>query len=110
MQRIGTASTWGVAWGNAGQHPRARSSVGSTTPAAAGISAGALERLVHDLADRAGAPTAFRTAAETAIDLSGRARRGRGLYGRAHIVVGQHVTGADNHLGVPGFGPELCCY
>ena len=82
----------------------------STTSAAASVVAGARKRLVHDLADRAGAPAALRATAEAAVDLSGRARRRRRFDCRPHVVVGQHIAGADNHLRVPGFHPELCWY
>ena len=44
------------------------------TGAAAASGLGGVERLVHDLADGAGAAAALGAAAETAIDLPGRAR------------------------------------
>jgi hypothetical protein len=53
--------------------------------------------LVHDALDGAGAPTALGAAAETAIDLAGSAGGHRRGDGAAHIVVAEHVTGADDH-------------
>jgi hypothetical protein len=64
--------------------------------AAAYRATGAEQGLVHDLADRTRATAALGAAAETAIDLTGGARRGRG-HGGAHFVVGQDVAGADDH-------------
>src|SRR6185503_3556675 len=57
------------------------------------------ERLVHDPPDGAGAAAALRRAAETAVDLSGRARPYVGLHDLAHVVIAQHIAGADDHDG-----------
>src|SRR3974390_2842452 len=59
------------------------------------------ERLVHDLADRAGATSALRAAAETAVNLARGAQRG-GRDRMAHLVVAEHVAGADDHMESPG--------
>src|SRR5882757_11312867 len=61
----------------------------------------AIQRLVHDLADGAGAAAALGAAAEAAIDLPGRARPRLRRDGGADIVVAQNVAGADDH----GWGP-----
>ena len=56
------------------------------------------KRLIHDLADGGRATAALRAAAETAINLARRA--GGHLAGMTrftHIVVGQDVTGTNNH-------------
>jgi hypothetical protein len=53
--------------------------------------------LVHDALDGAGAPTALGAAAKTAIDLAGGAGRNRRGHGATHIVVAEHVAGADDH-------------
>ena len=58
--------------------------------------AGADQSVVHDLADGAGAAATLSTAAEAAIDLTRGARRAR-VHGDPHIMVGQHVAGADDH-------------
>jgi len=55
------------------------------------------ERLVHDPPDGTGAPPALRAATETAVDLAGGARALGRVHRRAHVVVGEHVTGAHNH-------------
>jgi hypothetical protein len=55
------------------------------------------QRLIHDPPDGTGAPPTLCAAPEAAVDLAGRARAfGRG-HRRAHVVVGEHVTGAHNH-------------
>jgi hypothetical protein len=54
---------------------------------------------VHDAADGASAAPALRAAAEALIDLARRARRIRIVRQRGtHVLVGQDVTGTDNHL------------
>ena len=58
---------------------------------------GGIERLVHDLADGAGAAAALGAATETAIDLPGRARPRLRRDGGADIVVAQNIAGADDH-------------
>ena len=109
MQNAAHPDLGGGIVGCRGADPRSRLvSGGFTTSAAVSVVAGARKRLVHDLADRAGAPAALRATAEAAVDLSGRAGRRRRFDCRPHVVVGQHVAGADNHLRVPGFHPELC--
>jgi hypothetical protein len=63
----------------------------------AGFGAGA-ERLVDDGLDGPRAATAFGAATKAAIDLLGIARQIiRGADGAADIVIGQDVTGANNH-------------
>src|SRR5690242_4832260 len=52
--------------------------------------------IVHDLPDGRGATAALRAAAKTAVNLSGRPRRGL-VQGRAHIDIAQYITGTDNH-------------
>lgn len=53
-------------------------------------------RFIHDLADRVGAAPALRTAAKTAVDLEGGARRSI-FHHEAHVVIAQHIAGADDH-------------
>ena len=60
-----------------------------------------IERLIHDLADGAGAAAALGAAAEAAIDLPGRARPRLRRDGGTDIVVGQNVAGANDHKWVP---------
>src|ERR1700733_3278239 len=74
-----------------------RLGLGARLPAADGF--GPVQRFIHDAADGAGATPALRTATKALIDLARRARsicavRQRGT----HVVVGQDVTGTDNHL------------
>lgn len=57
-------------------------------------------RLVHDGPNRPGAAAALGAAAEAAIDLARHARR-IGPDHRTDLVVGQDITGADDH--VPAF-------
>jgi hypothetical protein len=60
-------------------------------------SAGA-EGFGDDLLDGPGTATAFSTAAETAVNLLGRTRQlVRGGHGGADVVIGQYVTGTDDH-------------
>ena len=67
------------------------------TARAAGPSAGA-ERLVDDGLDGARATATFGAAAEAAIDLLGTARKTlRRGDGAADIMIGQDVTGTNNH-------------
>ena len=48
--------------------------------------------------DGTGAPAALRAAAQAIIDLPGRARRGfAGRQRGAHVMIGEHVAGADDH-------------
>jgi hypothetical protein len=54
-------------------------------------------RLVHDAPNRPCTPPALRAAAQAAIDLAGHARR-IGAHHRTNLVVGQDVTGADDHF------------
>ena len=56
----------------------------------------AIERFIDDLANRAGATTALRAAAEAAIDMARGSARG-GIRGGSHLVVAQHVAGTNNH-------------
>ena len=60
---------------------------------------GAGQRLVHDPPDGACAPPALRAAAETAIDFAASPRRVVAGQRRANVMVGQHVTGTDDHRG-----------
>lgn len=69
-----------------------------------GRAAGTGERFVHDLADGARATPALGAAAEAAIDLAGGARRLLGTERRTHVLVAQHVAGADDH-GMEAFQP-----
>src|SRR5690606_30981102 len=70
---------------------------GRRTIGGAGL-ARALNRLVHDAADGARAAPALRAAAEALIDLERRAWRVGASAGLAHLVVGQHVAGTDDHF------------
>jgi hypothetical protein len=70
------------------------------------------QRFLDDGSDRSGTSTAFGTASETSVDLPGRATQVvRCCYGGANIVIGQHVTGTNNHKRNPivarGPGPIL---
>ena len=55
-----------------------------------------IERLIHDLPDRAGAAAALGAAAEAAIDMARGSMRGS-IRGGSHLVVAQHVAGTDDH-------------
>ena len=55
------------------------------------------DRLIDDLADGTGAATALGAAAETAVDMTGRPAAGA-PNSVAHLVVGQHIAGANDHL------------
>ena len=52
--------------------------------------------VVHDLAERAGAPAALGAATETAIDLPRRTRRARAARG-AHGFIADNVAGTNDH-------------
>ena len=54
------------------------------------------DRLVDDLADGPRAAAALGAAAEAAIDLPRRARRG-GAHRGADVLVAENIAGADNH-------------
>lgn len=57
------------------------------------------KRLVHDAADGARATSALSAAAEAMVDLTGGPRGGVARAQRcAHVVVGEDVAGADDHL------------
>jgi hypothetical protein len=63
------------------------------------------ERLGHDALDGAGTAAAFGAAAEAAVNLACRARHVRSCAHRgADVVVGQHITGANDHFGMLGDG------
>jgi hypothetical protein len=68
----------------------------ATRPAAGGASRG--QRFVHDAADGSGAAAALGAASETAVHLACRPRSGT-VAGQcsAHVVVGEYVTGANDH-------------
>jgi hypothetical protein len=61
-----------------------------------------IKRLVHDLANGAGATPTLGAATQATIDLSSRARRRFGLAGAANILVAQYVAGADDHAAQNG--------
>ena len=69
------------------------------TAGAAGLATGA-QGFVHDLLDGPRAASALRAAAQTAVDLARRTRRVRAAAGIADIVVGQKVTGTNDHGGI----------
>jgi len=77
---------------------------GAATPAVgtAGTARRAGHCLIHDTPDGAGASTALRTAAETAVDLTGGAGTGRRSDHVADIVVGDDVARTDDHEAWPG--------
>ena len=64
--------------------------------ASAGCRTGGAERLVHHVADGERAAAALGAAAETAIDLAGRAPPPR-RDGGADIPIGQHIARTDDH-------------
>src|SRR6202043_1398959 len=66
-------------------------------PSLAGDWQASRQLLVHNAPDRAGAASALRPAAQRVIDLAGWARACSTRKPRAHVVVGEHVAGADNH-------------
>lgn len=55
-----------------------------------------IEHLIHDISDGAGTTTALSSATKTRIDSTRRAVRRR-LRDSSHLIVAQHVAGADNH-------------
>jgi hypothetical protein len=74
------------------------------TSRAAGLGAGA-KGLIDDGLDGARASAALRAATEAAVDLLGVAREVfRGVDGAADIVVGDDVTGTNNHEGGQSIG------
>lgn len=74
-----------------------RRRVGARLPAAHGLGAG--QRFVHDTADGAGAPAALRAAAQALVNLARGTRRVFAVRQRGtHVVVGQDIAGANNHL------------
>src|SRR5262249_10074487 len=81
---------------------------GLAAGAAAAGRAGGAERFVHDALDGARAASALRTTAETAIDLAGGPRRSL-AHGVAHVAVGNHVAGTDDH-GRPAGPPFRWCW
>ena len=70
--------------------------------AAAAGGRGAVERLVHDLADGAGATAALGAAAQATIDLARGARTLLRLTGGTNVLVGQYVAGTDDHGRING--------
>lgn len=59
---------------------------------------GGLQRSLHDRPDGPGATSAFRTAPKAGLNLGRRTRAiGTAMEARTHGVVGQDVTGADDH-------------
>jgi hypothetical protein len=78
--------------------------IGSVRSAsAAGRAASADQGFVHDFADGAQATTALRAAAETAMNVYSRTRRGAGD-GATHFLIAQHIARTDDHrlLSSPG--------
>lgn len=75
-----------------------RMSMGLVGRAAGALVAAGEQRLVHDLADGAGAAAALGAAAEAAIDLAGEPRAALRDH-VANLVVRQDITGADDHGG-----------
>jgi hypothetical protein len=66
------------------------------------------QSVVNDGLDGARAPTAFGTAAEAAVDLLGiPGKVVRTIDRAADIVVGQDVTGTDNHENEGSFGDAV---
>lgn len=64
---------------------------------AAGLGAGT-KGFVHDFLDGSRTAPAFGAAAQTVIDLSGRARKILGLgHNATDVVVGQDIAGTNNH-------------
>jgi len=75
---------------------------GEQSPAALGAAAadraGRTQRVIHDALNRPRATPALRAATEAAINLAGGTRaRVAGFYRRAHVLVGQHVAGTNDH-------------
>lgn len=75
-----------------------RMSMGLVGRAAGALVAAGEQRLIHDLADRAGAAAALGTAAEAAIDLAGQPRAAL-RDDVTDLVVRQDIAGADDHGG-----------
>jgi hypothetical protein len=67
----------------------------------AALAAGLAQRILEDLADGPGATPALRTATEAAVHRPGGFRRVGRLRCRAHVVVGQHIARADDHVASP---------
>ena len=56
--------------------------------------------LIHDAANSPRATAALGAAAEAMVDLASGARSGlAGRQRRAHVMVGNHIAGADDHCG-----------
>jgi hypothetical protein len=74
---------------------------GVRTPIATFPGTGA-ERFLDDGLDGPGTSPAFRAASETSVDLLGRTSQiVRCGHGGADVVIGQHVTGTNNHENEP---------
>jgi len=94
-----------------------RSSAAGTTPAllrpvaalkrTAAAGPGPGNRLVHDALDGACTTTALGAAAEATIDLPGRTGRRRRGDGATHVMVAEHVAGADDHEQRPNRVPRI---
>jgi hypothetical protein len=74
-----------------------QNSDGAVARTAVASGAGAGQGLIHDAADRAGAAAALGTAAEAAVDLAGGPWGARRRDGGTDILVGEDVTGTDDH-------------
>lgn len=77
--------------------------VGVRAAGTTGLQTGA-ESFVHDLLDRPRTTAALGTAAQTAIHLSGRARKILAGHRASHVVIGDDVAGTNDHgemLGKP---------
>jgi hypothetical protein len=59
------------------------------------------KRIVHDLFDRARTPAALGAAAKTAINFA-TAARSTLFDGGTHVMIRNHITGTDDHLGSGG--------
>src|SRR5437667_12276172 len=88
------ASSWG--WCSDSPDKAMTAQVVLAAAAAAAVRRAAFDRVGHDPLDGSRTAAAPGTAAQASIDLGGARRRFRVDYA-AHILVGDHVAGADDH-------------
>jgi hypothetical protein len=75
--------------------------LGAAAAAGAAFAAGLTQRILEDLADGARAAAALGATAQTPVDRAGGLCRALGLRRRTHVMVGQHIARADDHVASP---------
>src|SRR6201986_3084900 len=75
--------------------------LGRATAAGAAFATRIGQRVLQDLADGASTATALGATAQTSIDRASRLCRVVSFNRRTHVVVGQHIARADDHVASP---------